>query len=295
MMKMNKIACAVALGALGALGAQAQMFGPGLQISGAVDTGYVSTNNVLKAGTTTLSTKSGAADSILGVSNVGISGSKDMGEGIQTFYKFQMGFNPSQGTLSGGPNNIFSRNAYIGVKGNAGTVSIGKQWNLSDDWVVGSIFKGGYNGGSIFKFSEFDAVSDIYNSTIKYVSPDWGGLQVGGMYGASQTAVNVTGGTLSNFGAKYSSGNLFLAATSFTEKAGDTGGSYLAVSSKLASAGSLDPGGAVLCGDLGLAVVDHSAWHGDGAQVSRLGWPCGLGCHVDLGGGFDDQGWWIFV
>lgn len=203
-----------------------------LVITGVVDTGYATTSHVLNS-QGAAATKSGGTDSILGVSNIGFSGGKDLGEGSEAFYNFQIGFNPSSGKLSGGSENIFSRNAYIGLKGQAGSFSIGKQWNFNDDWVVGSVFKGGYNAGSIFKFSEFDAVSDLYSSTIKYVSHDMNGLQVGGMYGSSfQTNRNdanktaVTGGTMSNIGLKYATGPLYLAATTYSEKSGDMDGTY---------------------------------------------------------------------
>ena len=192
---------------------------PGLTIGGVVDTGYARTTNT---GTGT-KIKSGAADSILGVSNIGFKGEKDFGEGVGGFFNFTIGFLPSSGKLSGGSDNLFSRNAYLGFKNELGSLSVGKQWNLNDDWLVGSVFKGGYNSGAVFKFSEFDAVSDIYNSTLKYVSPKVGDFQFAGMYGGSQSTTN---GTLSNIGAKYSSGPLYVAGTVFTEKDGKTGAAY---------------------------------------------------------------------
>ena len=227
--KMGLIASAAALCAVSSF---AQNATPGLVITGVVDTGYATTNHVINSKGEAAG-KSGGTDSILGVSNIGFSGGKDLGQGSQAFYNFQMGFNPSQGKLSSSDtSNVFSRNAYIGLKGQPGSLSIGKQWNFNDDWLVGSVFKGGYNSGSIFKFSEFDAVSDIYDNTIKYVSHDMGGLQLGGMYGSSYKTMrsdkktNVEGGTMSNLGLKYSAGPWHVAATTFSEKSGDLGGTY---------------------------------------------------------------------
>ena len=221
--KWGLIASASLLGATASFAQTAAV--PALQVTGVVDTGYATTNHVLNSKNQAAG-KSGGTDSILGVSNIGFSGGKDLGEGNQAFYNFQIGFNPSQGKLSGGSENIFSRNAYIGLKGQPGSLSIGKQWNFNDDWLVGSVFKGGYNAGAIFKFSEFDAVSDIYNNTIKYVSPDMNGLQVGGMYGSSYQTAKGDGGTMSNVGVKYATGPWHLAGTTFSEKSGDLGGTY---------------------------------------------------------------------
>lgn len=183
-----------------------------MKITGVVDGGYVTTN---KTGASANKTVSGAASSILGVSNIGISGDKDFGEGATGFFNFQAGFNPTDGKLSD-TSTLFSRNAYVGLKGSAGSVSLGRQWNLNDDWLVGSVFKGGYNAGAVFKFSEFDAVSDIYSKSIKYVTPAMGALQGAAMY-ASGLGTDGTN-SLTNVGLKYADGPFYAAATIFDEK-----------------------------------------------------------------------------
>ena len=63
-----------------------------MKITGVIDGGYVTTNNT---GSSANKTISGAASSILGVSNVGISGDKDFGDGATGFFNFQAGFNPT--------------------------------------------------------------------------------------------------------------------------------------------------------------------------------------------------------
>lgn len=216
--KLGAIALAIGVCAAPAM-AQIKIV-PGVTISGTVDTGYASTTNT---GLNANKTKAGGVDSILGVSNIGFKGEKDFGDGVGGFFNFTIGFLPSSGKLSGGTDNLFSRNAYIGLKSELGSVSVGKQWDLNDDWLVGSVFKGGYNSGAVFKFSEFDAVSDLYNSSIKYVSPDLGGFQAGALYAGSQGTTN---GTLSNVGVKYGNGPFYAAGTVFNEKDGSGGGAY---------------------------------------------------------------------
>ena len=183
-----------------------------MKITGVIDGGYVTTNNT---GSSANKTISGAASSILGVSNVGISGDKDFGDGATGFFNFQAGFNPTDGKMSD-TSTLFSRNAYVGLKGSAGSVSLGRQWNLNDDWLVGSVFKGGYNAGAVFKFSEFDAVSDIYSKSIKYVTPTMGAFQGAVMYGSKLNSDST--GSLSNLGLKYAEGPIYAAATVFNEK-----------------------------------------------------------------------------
>lgn len=196
----------------------------GLFVSGVIDAGYARTTHT---GKNADATKSGAVSSILGVSNLGLRGEKDFGEGLTGFFNFQVGFLPTTGKLSD-PDTIFSRNAYVGLRHEQlGSLSFGRQWVFNDDWLVGSVFKGGYNAGSVFKFSEFDAISDIYGNSVKYVSPVFGrAFQAGAMYAdkLDDSAAN-DASSLSNIGAKYADGPVFLAATVLREK-GSTGGSY---------------------------------------------------------------------
>jgi len=198
-------------------------------LSGIIDTGISWTNH---AGNGSQSL-TGVSDSILGVSNFGLSGKEDLGGGVNALFNLQAGFNPSSGKMSSN-GTLFSRNAYVGLSSaSAGTLTAGKQWNFNDDWLVGSVFKGGYNSGSIFKFSEFDAVSEIYNNTLKYVSPSLGGAQFGAMYGFGEQAGSFAQGSLFNLAARYSGGPFYLAATYDQERATGTGSLY-----KLATIGA---------------------------------------------------------
>lgn len=182
-------------------------------VSGVIDTGLMTVNHV---GDGTQS-KTSAANSILGVSNVGFKGNEDLGNGLGAIYQLQAGFNPTNGTSSAA-GQLFSRNAYVGLNGGFGTLTFGKQWNFNDDWLVGSVFKGGYNAGSVFKFSEFDAVSEIYNNTIKYVTPTFGGLQGGLMVGLGENAGTFSAGSVANIALKYTQGPFYVAATYDQEK-----------------------------------------------------------------------------
>ena len=186
-------------------------------VSGALDTGLMSVNHVGNGAQSKVS----AVDSIMGVSNLGFSGKEDLGNGLSALFRLQAGFNPTKGSMSAS-GQIFSRNAYVGLDGGFGTVTLGKQWNFNDDWLVGSVFKGGYNSGAVFKFSEFDALSEIYNNTLKYVTPSFNGLQAGAMYAAGESAASASAGSVSNVALKYVQGPLLLAASYDSEKAGAT-------------------------------------------------------------------------
>ena len=210
---MNKLiksgAAATLLGAL-ACTAQAQS---SVTLSGFFDTGVMSATHVGDGTNSQVS----AVNSILGVSNLGFKGTEDLGSGLNAIFQLQAGFNPTNGTMSS-TGTLFSRNAYVGLNGGFGTLTVGKQWNFNDDWLVGSVFKGGYNSGAVFKFSEFDAISEIYNNTIKYVTPTVAGVQGGFMYAPGENPAGASVGSLYNVALKYAQGPFYLAANYDHEK-----------------------------------------------------------------------------
>ncbi|MGF6903769.1 porin [Paraburkholderia sp. GAS348] len=168
-----------------------------------------------------------AQDSILGVSVFGLKGEEDLGAGMKTIFNLEMGFNPSTGRMDNPKAGEFDRNAYVGIDSRAGTLTFGHQWNLNDDWLVGTVFGAGYNSGAPFKFHEFDAISEYYNNAVKYVSPVVGGLQVAGFYSFGGFAGDFTRGSVFDVGARYNSGPLYFAGTFDQESsAGDDGAKY---------------------------------------------------------------------
>lgn len=169
-----------------------------LQLTGVIDTGIASVSHVDQG----KKNKTTAVDSILGVSNVGVAGEYQLNDNYQAFFKLQAGFNPSKGEQST-EGELFDRNAYVGMNTPYGAVSLGRQWTFNDDWFVGSAFKGGYNSGSIFKFSEFDAVSEIYSKIVKYTSPELNGWQFGAIYGFKDDSPKNSHGQIFSGAAKY--------------------------------------------------------------------------------------------
>jgi len=247
--KFALAATAAAAATLATTGAHAQA--SNVTLYGLIDTTISTVNNTNAAGART----TGFQIPWFSGSRWGLTGKEDLGGGVNALFNLQAGFNPSSGRMSSN-GTLFSRNSYVGLSSaSAGTLTAGKQWNFNDDWLVGSVFKGGYNSGSIFKFSEFDAVSEIYNNTLKYVSPSFGGAQFGAMYGFGEQAGSFAQGSVFNLAARYNGGPLYLAATYDQERdvAGSgalyklitIGGSYTFGAAKLRlGAARADVGGA---------------------------------------------------
>jgi predicted porin len=203
----TKIAMALTL-LLGAAGhAQAQS---SVTLYGLIDTGIAVANHTGNGHQTVVK----AQDSILGVSAVGFKGSEDLGGGLSAIFNLQMGFDPSNGKMDNPNSGLFDRNAYVGVVSKTfGTLTLGHQWNLNDDWLVGSVFGAGYNSGAPFKFHEFDAISEYYNNSVKYVSPMIDGLQGGLFYSVGGVAGAFSRGSVYDVGLRYTIGKLYIGGT----------------------------------------------------------------------------------
>ena len=76
----------------------------------------------------------------------GLLGGEDLGAGLKAIFRLESGFSSVNGSL-GGSNQIFSRNAYVGVQSEKlGTVTFGKQWDTIVDMLEPFSLNGNYGG-----------------------------------------------------------------------------------------------------------------------------------------------------
>lgn len=134
----------LALTALGGVGAS---FAQSATFYGTIDVGVENVNNVGAAGEslTRVPTNTNSVPSRLGVR-----GNVDIGDANKVVYVAEMGFDPGNGTLNQG-GRLLGRQVYVGLSGDYGTVSIGRQytmlfWSMSDSDTLGG---GIYGGGSL--------------------------------------------------------------------------------------------------------------------------------------------------
>ena len=159
---------------------------------GFIDTGLVSASQVYDRTTGKSGTAFMMGDGISqGTSRFGLTGSEDLGSGLSAIYKLEAGYDTPNGQLAGTA--LFNRGSWVGLNGKFGSVTLGRQWNLSDDTMVGSFFRGGYNL-SVFRLTGFDEVSDLVDNAIKYKTQTVAGLQASGLY--------APGGVPGSLGAK---------------------------------------------------------------------------------------------
>lgn len=129
----------------------------------------------------------------LNASRLGVKGSEDLGGGLSAIFNLETGIAPATGG-SGDGSSFWNRNSLVGLKGAFGTSTLGHQWNINDD-ILGDFFI--FGGYAVFSYSYFGDISNYFNNSIKYVSPNTGGftLEALGALGDGQPRVMEIGGT----------------------------------------------------------------------------------------------------
>jgi predicted porin len=209
-----KKAALIALGLAAGAGAHAQT---NVTIYGIVDAALVGESG----GSTGHQTKitSGAA----AASRIGFRGSEELGGGMSAFFTLETGTKIDTGELDAA-NTIFNRQAFVGLKTNAGAIALGRQYTPYHTTLtaVADPFGTGYAGTSKNLFPD-NGTNVRTSNTITYASPKVNGVNVELAYSAGEQstlsagrqfggAVDVTHGAL-RVRLAYNSKNTDVAAT----------------------------------------------------------------------------------
>ena len=187
-MKKTLVALA-ALAAVGAVSAQS------VTLYGKIDTSLVFTD---KAGTSTTSMDSGTMNG----SRWGMKGTEDLGGGLNAVFQLEGGFSGDtagigQSTKGENPR-IFGRQAYVGVSGSLGTLTLGRQYTPADQ-ALGLDAAGaqGVNAGGAM-YSTFcsniknidSACAGRQDNSINYSLPAMGGVVANVMLGLDESSTS---------------------------------------------------------------------------------------------------------
>jgi predicted porin len=179
---------------------------------GMIDAGLMYTNNVSKSGAhgALLQATSGNING----SRFGIRGRESLGDGINALFVLENGFNVQNGKL-GQDNRLFGREAWVGLSSDRyGFAAVGRQYDSVVDYVAPLSAESGSFGKSSFAHPfDNDNLADSlrFSNAVKYASPNFAGLQFGGLYALS----NSTGFSANrawSVGASYTNGPLSLGA-----------------------------------------------------------------------------------
>jgi len=119
----------------------------------------------------------------IGGSRWGIKGSEDLGGGLRAIFTLENGFNINTGGLSQG-GLMFGRQAFVGLSGQAGQVTLGRQYSIVSDMLAPLSEAGQLPGHMGANPDDFDDLghSVRLNNAIKFRSTPFAGVTFGGMY-----------------------------------------------------------------------------------------------------------------
>ncbi|MFC4931440.1 porin [Massilia sp. GCM10023247] len=192
-MKKNTICAAIAV--LTCLAAQPVLAQTSVAIYGILDSGVVHTNHVNAAGDSQTKIP-GLTGSV--PSRIGFRGTEDLGGGLQALFVLEGGVNVDTGT-SGQGNRLFGRQAFVGLKGGFGTVTVGRQTNMT----FHSMLKTDVMGPNIFSISGIDLYIPNARSdnAIGYMG-NFGNFTAGATYSFGRDASNAGGPAATNCGGE---------------------------------------------------------------------------------------------
>jgi len=184
---------------------------------GVIDQGVDYTNN--SGGHSLVHVQDGTYDGVYG-SRWGLKGREDLGAGLSAIFRLESGFSAENGQLRQG-GLLFGRQAYVGLSdARAGSITLGRQYDSVVDFLQ-PVTAAGTFGGPFVHAGDIDNTDDSFrvNNSIKYASPDIGGLTFGGLYSFTDTNAPGRGTTgLWSIGASYSYAGLKLAAAYLSAK-----------------------------------------------------------------------------
>ncbi|GJH10288.1 porin [Caballeronia novacaledonica] len=206
-MKRHLLSVAVISSVAGAAHAQSSV-----TLYGLVDAGvnYVSNDNGKANWTMTMGVLQG--------NRFGFKGVEDLGGGTRAIFQLENGFTGGGALAQGG--RLFGRQAWMGIANDRfGSLTMGRQYDSIVEYI--QPLSGIPYTGLAHPFDN-DNMDNSFrvNNSVKYTSPNFGGLKFGGMYAFSNTA------TTDN-GSGFATNRLWSLGTSYTQGRLSVGAAYM--------------------------------------------------------------------
>jgi len=209
---MKKTLLGAALMGVFAASAHAQS---SVTLYGLIDAGMAYTSNEKASATSPGHSNFSQQSGLVSNTVFGLKGSEDLGGGLHAIFRLEEGFNINNGK-SFFASTMFGRQAYVGLQSSQfGQLTLGRQYDSVVDY-LGPISLANSGEGNNLAAHPFDNdnLRDTFsiNNAVKYTSPTYAGLTLGGLYGFSNAAGGFSNNRAYSFGASYANGPLNLAA-----------------------------------------------------------------------------------
>ncbi|MBI0330531.1 porin [Burkholderia plantarii] len=204
---------------------------------GSLDTGLTYTSNVAAAPRAgrQLALQAGVSRNDVW----GLTGREDLGGANFVVFRLESQFQTSDGTLTV-PGSAFSSQAYVGLGGGWGTVTLGRQFDFVGDlmpsFAVGANTPAGLLAWGLPANASAGGALDNrvwgvqVNHAVKYVSPTFGGIAFGGMWGFGGTPGSVARSSVQSAMLSYTQGAFSAALAYFGQHDVTAGGNLRNVS-----------------------------------------------------------------
>ena len=150
---------------------------------------------------------------VLQGSRWGLRGAEDLGGGLKAIFTIENGFDVNTGRLGQGGLE-FGRQAFVGLSGPYGTLTLGRQYDSVVDF-VGPLESadqwGGYISAHPGDLDNFNNTNRV-NNGIKFTSANYAGFTFGGLYSLGGVSGNFSRNQIYSVGAGYANGPLTLGA-----------------------------------------------------------------------------------
>jgi predicted porin len=149
----------------------------------------------------------GFDNNIISGNRFGLNGVEDLGQGLKAVFMLQSRFVTGTGGLAQASGLLFSQDAFVGLAGKFGRITLGRQLNAAED--VGIVLDPSYaQGSSISTVPEvvwggnFFTLDSRFNNTVKYAGKI-GALSFKASYSPGGLAGNTRAGSNLSVGATY--------------------------------------------------------------------------------------------
>ncbi|MFZ6646996.1 porin [Undibacterium sp. TJN25] len=143
-------------------------------------------------------------------SRLGFKGTEDLGDGMSAYFTMEMGMAVDTGASTQG-GLAFGRQIFVGVKGSAGQIQMGRQYNPIDD-TLGQVdpFGNGFAGRTASLFGNGPKNTGGYtarlNNVLQYITPNLSGFTGYASYGFGEVAGDNSAGRYIGLSAAYVNG-----------------------------------------------------------------------------------------
>lgn len=134
-------------------------------------------------------------------SQIGLTGTEDLGGGLQALFRLEQGINLNDGTstVSG---YAFFRGAYVGLTGGFGTVTLGRQFSVLFDRTLfyDPLYYAAYSGQGVL----LPLSANFIDNSVKFKSVEYHGFSAEALAATGGVAGNSRAGRVLEIGAQYS-------------------------------------------------------------------------------------------